>query len=167
MHPLRMFAASVAVATVAGAAFAQAYPDRPIRWISPWPPGGSNDIFSRALAQKFTESMGQPVIVDNRPGAAGTVGSAYAAKQPGDGYTIVLGSSPTHAIAPSVYAQLPYDPQKDFAPVSFLGSVIRVRVALGKEAVSLDTFNSPASPPPKVGEKAEISFSPEDVLVLH
>jgi tripartite-type tricarboxylate transporter receptor subunit TctC len=127
MHRRTTYLAGIALA-LATAAFAQTFPDKPIRWISPWPPGGSNDIFSRALAQKFTESMGQPVIVDNRPGAAGTVGSAYAAKQPGDGYTIVLGSSPTHAIAPSVYAQLPYDPQKDFVAVTLVAVVPNVLV---------------------------------------
>jgi tripartite-type tricarboxylate transporter receptor subunit TctC len=122
------FAVLMVACCIGAPVLAQAFPDRPIHWVSPWPPGGSNDIFSRALAQKLTESMGQPVIVENRPGAAGTVGSAYAAKQPGDGYTIVLGSSPTHAIAPSMYLQLPYDPLKDFAAVTLIAVVPNVLV---------------------------------------
>lgn len=129
----RKFAATLS-ATLATAllysslAFAQSYPNRPIRWISPWPAGGANDVFSRALAQKLTESLGQPVIVDNKAGAAGTIGSDLAAKAPGDGYTIVMGSSPTHAIAPSMYSALPYDPIRDFVPVTLVAVVPNVLI---------------------------------------
>ena len=91
-----------ALPLLAAFAHAQDYPTRPVRWISPWPPGGANDVFSRAIAQELTKSLGQPVVVENRPGAAGTIGSDAAAKAAGDGYTVVMGSSPTHAIAPSV-----------------------------------------------------------------
>jgi tripartite-type tricarboxylate transporter receptor subunit TctC len=109
-------------------ATAQNYPAKPIRWISPWPAGGANDIFSRAIGQKIAESMGQQVLVDNRPGAAGTIGSDIAAKTPADGYTLVMGSSPTHAIAPALYPALPYDPVRDFAAVTLVGSVPNVLV---------------------------------------
>jgi tripartite-type tricarboxylate transporter receptor subunit TctC len=109
-------------------ATAQAYPAKPIRWISPWPAGGANDIFSRAIGQKIGESLGQQVLVDNRPGAAGTIGSDIAAKAPADGYTLVMGSSPTHAIAPALYPALPYDPLRDFSAVTLVGSVPNVLV---------------------------------------
>ncbi len=106
----------------------QAYPAKPIRWISPWPPGGANDVFSRDIGRKLADGFGQPVIVDNRPGAAGTIGSDVAAKAPADGYTLVMGSSPTHAIAPSLYPQLPYDPLRDFVAITLVGTVPNVLV---------------------------------------
>ncbi|MGH8618997.1 MAG: tripartite tricarboxylate transporter substrate binding protein [Burkholderiales bacterium] len=107
---------------------APAYPAKPIRWISPWPPGGANDVFSRDIGRKLADGFGQPVIVDNRPGAAGTIGSDVAAKAPADGYTLVMGSSPTHAIAPSLYPQLPYDPLRDFVAITMVGTVPNVLV---------------------------------------
>jgi tripartite-type tricarboxylate transporter receptor subunit TctC len=117
-----------ALPLLAAFAHAQDYPTRPVRWISPWPPGGANDVFSRAIAQELTKSLGQPVVVENRPGAAGTIGSDAAAKAAGDGYTVVMGSSPTHAIAPSVYPNLPYDPLRDFATVTLVAVVPNVLV---------------------------------------
>jgi len=119
---------SVVLAAMPSLATAQAYPAKPIRWISPWPAGGANDIFSRAIGQKIGESLGQQVLVDNRPGAAGTIGSDIAAKAPADGYTLVMGSSPTHAIAPALYPALPYDPLRDFSAVTLVGSVPNVLV---------------------------------------
>ena len=123
------FPASAAVLLLAcTAAGAADYPSKPIRWISPWPPGGANDVFSRDIGRKISDAFGQPVIVDNRPGAAGTIGSDVAAKAPADGYTLVMGSSPTHAIAPSLYPQLPYDPVRDFTAVTLVGTVPNVLV---------------------------------------
>jgi tripartite-type tricarboxylate transporter receptor subunit TctC len=119
---------SVVLAAMPSLATAQAYPAKPIRWISPWPAGGANDIFSRAIGQKIGESLGQQVLVDNRPGAAGTIGSDIAAKAPADGYTLVMGSSPTHAIAPALYPALPYDPLRDFSAVTLVDSVPNVLV---------------------------------------
>jgi|KBSMisStaDraftv2_1062788.scaffolds.fasta_scaffold212695_2 tripartite-type tricarboxylate transporter receptor subunit TctC len=119
---------SVVLAAMPPLATAQAYPAKPIRWISPWPAGGANDIFSRAIGQRIGESLGQQVLVDNRPGAAGTIGSDIAAKAPADGYTLVMGSSPTHAIAPALYPALPYDPLRDFSAVTLVGSVPNVLV---------------------------------------
>ena len=123
-----LFALMAALLCSSNALAQQPWPNKPIRWISPWPAGGANDIFSRAIAQKLTESLGQPVVVDNKAGAAGTIGSDLAAKSPGDGYTIVMGSSPTHAIAPSVYSALPYDPIRDFVPVTLVAVVPNVLV---------------------------------------
>jgi len=98
-------------------AHAQAYPGKTIRMIVPFPAGGATDIVARLVAQKLGETLGQQVIVDNRGGAAGTIGSDLAAKAPADGYTILVGTSSTHAIAQSLYAKLSYDSVKDFAPV--------------------------------------------------
>ncbi len=111
-----------------GAAVAQPYPAKPVRWVSPWPPGGANDIFSRAIAQKLTEAFGQPVVVENRPGAAGAIGTEAVAKAPADGYVLTLGSSPTHAIAPSLNPNLPYDPLRDFDAVTLVAVVPNVLV---------------------------------------
>ena len=111
-----------------GAAVAQPYPAKPVRWVSPWPPGGANDIFSRAIAQKLAEAFGQPVVVENRPGAAGAIGTEAVAKAPADGYVLTLGSSPTHAIAPSLNPNLPYDPLRDFEAVTLVAVVPNVLV---------------------------------------
>ncbi len=99
--------------------FAQ-YPDRPVRLVVPWPPGGGVDIAARTIQQGLTENLKQPVVIDNRGGAGGTIGTAHAAKSPADGYTLLMASNSTHAVAPSLYKNLPYDPIRDFAPVSFV-----------------------------------------------
>ena len=101
---------------------AQIYPAKPIRMIVPFPAGGATDIVGRLVAQKLTEGMGQQVIVDNRGGAGGTIGSDVAAKAPTDGYNILVGTSSTHAIAPSLYVKLPYDPVRDFQPITQISS---------------------------------------------
>ncbi|MDE2003952.1 MAG: tripartite tricarboxylate transporter substrate binding protein [Betaproteobacteria bacterium] len=108
-------------------AFAQAaYPSKPIRMVVPFPPGGTTDILARAVAQKLSETWGQQVIVDNRPGAGGNIGSDLVAKAAPDGYTLLMGTVGTHAINPSLYARMPYDAQKDFAPVILVASVPNV-----------------------------------------
>lgn len=101
---------------------AQAYPDRPVRLIAPFPPGGTADLIARTLAQPLTQSLGQPVIVENRAGAGGTIGAAAVAKAPPDGYTLLLGQSASLAFAPAIYKKLPYDAIRDFAPISLIGT---------------------------------------------
>ena len=105
-----------------GSAVAQSWPAKPIRIVVPFPAGGSTDIVGRLLADKLSQSLGQAVVVDNRAGAGGTSGSDVAAKSAPDGYTFLLGTSSTHAIAPALYPKLAYDPVKDFAPVSRVGT---------------------------------------------
>lgn len=109
----------LATLTVAAApSQAQPYPAKPIRIVVPFPAGGNADIFARAFAQKLGEAWKQTPIVDNRAGAAGIIGTQFVAKSPGDGYTLLFGTTGTHTTNPAVYAKLPYDPVKDFAPVS-------------------------------------------------
>jgi tripartite-type tricarboxylate transporter receptor subunit TctC len=107
---------------VAGAAHAQAFPSKPMRLIVPFPAGGATDIVGRLLAQKLSETLGQPVVVDNRGGAGGTIGSDLAARAAPDGHVLLLGTSSTHAVAPALYARLPYDPVRDFSPVTLAAS---------------------------------------------
>jgi tripartite-type tricarboxylate transporter receptor subunit TctC len=97
-----------------------AFPDKPIRLVVGFPPGQATDIVARVFAKKLQETLGQPVIVDNRSGAAGIIGSDIVAKAPPDGYTLLVGSSGTMAINPSLYSKLPYHPLRDFQPVSIL-----------------------------------------------
>ena len=116
---MKLMLTLASIAAVAGVpALAQTYPAKPVRMIVPFPAGGATDIVARLIAQKLGEAFGQQVIVDNRGGAAGTIGSDLAAKAPPDGYTILIGTSSTHAIAQSLYAKLPYDSIRDFAPVA-------------------------------------------------
>jgi tripartite-type tricarboxylate transporter receptor subunit TctC len=96
---------------------AQSYPSRPIRLVVPFAPGGSTDIIARILAQKLGEAWNQQVVVDNRPGAGGTIGVDYVAKLPGDGYTLIFGHVGTFGFGPSLYPKLPYHPVRDFAPI--------------------------------------------------
>ena len=116
------FAAATAVlALFAATAIGQErYPSKPIRLVVPFPAGGSTDIIGRLLAQKLSERLGQSVIVDNRGGAGGTIGTDNAAKSPPDGYTLLLSTTSTLAVAPSAYSKLPYDPVRDFTPVSLV-----------------------------------------------
>ena len=99
---------------------AQAYPSRPIRFIVPFAPGGSTDTLARTLGTKLTEALGQQVVVDNRAGGNGNIGTDVVAHAVPDGYTILLGYIANLAIGPSLYAKLPYDPVKDFAPITLL-----------------------------------------------
>mgnify|MGYP000520356467 CR=1 FL=1 len=110
-------ALALALAAICLPAAAQ-YPNKPIRIVVPFPPGGATDIVTRVVADKLTQSLGQPVTVENRPGAGGTLGSDLVAKATPDGYTLLMGSTSTHAVAPALYARLPYDPLKDFTPVA-------------------------------------------------
>ena len=102
-------------------AFAQSYPVKPVRVLVPYPPGGGNDTLGRLFAAKLGERMGQPFVVENRPGAGTMIGTEAAAKSAPDGYTILLSSIATHALSPNLYARVPYDPIKDFAPITLLG----------------------------------------------
>ena len=118
----------VAALATATPAAAQSYPAKPIRFVVPFPPGGPLDTVARALGQKMTEAWGQPVLVDNRPGAGGGIGADIVAKSPGDGYTMLMGAVSTHAINVSLYAKIPYDPLKDFIPVTQVANVPNVLV---------------------------------------
>ena len=116
------------VATTPAAAQGATYPTKPVRLVVPFPPGGTTDILARAVAQKLSETWGQQVIVDNRPGAGGNIGSELVAKAPPDGYTLLMGTVGTHAINPSLYAKMPYDHVKDFTPVILVAGVPNVLV---------------------------------------
>ena len=106
----------------------QPYPNRPIRIINPFPAGGGVDIVNRLLASRLPDVLGQTVIVENRPGAGGNVGADYAAKATPDGYTIFACGVASHGVSPAIYKKLPYDAEKDFAPVSMIGTTPNVLV---------------------------------------
>jgi tripartite-type tricarboxylate transporter receptor subunit TctC len=102
------------------AVYAQSYPVKPIRMVVPFPPGGFSDVFGRIIAGKMQEAWGQPVVVENRPGAGGNIGADIVAKSPPDGYALVMGTIGTHAINATLFSRLPYDPIRDFAAVAFV-----------------------------------------------
>ncbi len=115
------------VAVLPAAAVAQAYPSKSIRMILPFPPGGPTDITGRAIAQKLSEQLGQAVVPENRPGAAGNLGLELGAKAPPDGYVITL-TAPPLTVSPSLYAKLNYDAIRDFAPVSLVAAIQNIMV---------------------------------------
>jgi len=104
------------------ASWAQSYPAKPVRYVVPFPAGASPDLIARVITERLSRIWGQQVLVDNRSGAGGTVGAAFAAKSPADGYTLFQCNIASSAIAESLYAKLPYDPQRDFAPLSLIGT---------------------------------------------
>ncbi len=108
------------------AALAQAFPNKPVRIVVPFPPGAATDNLARLLGQKLTESWGQSVVIDNTPGAGSIIGAQAVATAPADGYTLFMGHIGTHGANPALYAKLPYDPVKDFAPVTSLVSIPNV-----------------------------------------
>ncbi len=113
------------IALIPGVAVSQAqsetgYPSKPIRMIVPSAPGSGPDIMARAIGQKLTEALGQAIVIDDKPGAGGIIGSEAAAKAPPDGYTLIMSNAGAHTVNPSLYAKLPYDPIKDFAPVTLV-----------------------------------------------
>ena len=117
-----------AVTLIASAAHAQGYPTKPIRLVVPFPAGGATDIFARAVSQKLGERLGTTIVVDNKPGAGGTIGSDIVAKATADGYTLLLATSSTHSIGPSLSAKLPYDAVADFTPIAHVGSAPNLMV---------------------------------------
>jgi len=120
--------AAALVLVVAPLAQAQSYPSKPIRFVVPYPPGGPLDTVARLLGRKVSDSVRQPVIVENKPGAGGNIGADYVAKSAPDGYTILMGAVATHAINPTLYSHIPYDAAKDFAPVTEVASTPNVLV---------------------------------------
>ena len=122
------FVAAIAALLFATLAASQDYPSRPIRLIVPFPPGGSTDILARALGDKLAQGLGQPVVIDNRPGAGGSIGAEAVARAAPDGYTLMMGHLGTLAVNPSIYKSLPYDPVRSFAPVSLMAIVPSVLV---------------------------------------
>jgi len=120
MKTMRNAFAGLVLALVAGAAAAQQWPSKPIKWVVPFAPGGTTDILARTIGEKLSVTLGQPIIVDNKPGAGGGVGADQVAKSPADGYTIMGGTISTHAINASLYSNLPYDPVRDFAPITLI-----------------------------------------------
>ncbi len=138
MNPLRIFSLFLALGiAIAGPAFAQPFPNRTIHFIVPVPAGGGGDAIARAVAQKMAESMGQPVIVENKPGAAAQIATDYVARATPDGYTILF-MSDGHAINAALYSKLPYDSRRDFAPVSRMFTV--PFVLLGSPDVQASSF---------------------------
>jgi len=127
MRPLHGLTLGVLLACAA-AAFAQPFPSKPIRIVVPFPAGGTTDVLARAAAQKLSDSLGQPAVVDNRPGAGGNIGAELVAKSPPDGYTLLMGTVGTHAINPALYPKMPYDHIRDFAPVILVAGVPNVLV---------------------------------------
>jgi len=124
-----LLAACLLLFSAATTAHGQPYPSQPIHLIVPNPPGGGVDIIARLIGQSLAERVGQPVVVENRPGAGGTIGLAVVAKSPPDGYTLGVGVDATLAIAPSLYRSLPYDSARDFAPITLVGTVPLVLTA--------------------------------------
>jgi tripartite-type tricarboxylate transporter receptor subunit TctC len=124
----RRAALILAAALAASAAHADVYPSRPIRFVVAFPPGGGTDIIARAIAQKLSERLAQQVLIDNRPGAGGNIGTDIVAKSAPDGYTMLMGSAGPLAINASLFAALPFDPQRDLAPVTLAASTPNVLV---------------------------------------
>ena len=143
----------------------QDYPSRPIRFVVPWPPGGITDVIARTLASVLTESLGQQLIPDNRPGAAGTLGVGIAAKANPDGYTLLMTDVPSHAISASLYTRLPYDPRKDIEPIALPSRsplVLVVNPKLGVKSIQQLVDHAKARP----GQLAFASSGPGSITHL-
>jgi tripartite-type tricarboxylate transporter receptor subunit TctC len=153
----------LAVSLASGSALAQSYPAKPLRLVAPFPPGGPADILARIIGQHLSETWGQQVVVDNRAGAGGNIGSDIVAKSAPDGYTLLLGFVGTHAINASLYSSMPYDNVKDFEPVSLVAMVtiilvvhpsvpagsVKELIALARSRPGELTFGSPGNGTPQ------------------
>jgi tripartite-type tricarboxylate transporter receptor subunit TctC len=119
---------AVVLSLSAGSALAQSYPARPIRLVIPFPAGGATDIVTRAIAVKLADALAQPVVVDNKPGAGGAIGSDLVAKAAPDGYTILLTTTSTHSVGPALNPRLPYNVERDFIPVTHVADATNVLI---------------------------------------
>src|SRR5688572_32315160 len=120
---------AVLLACAAAQAGAQSYPAKAVHIVVPFPPSGAADLLTRALGKKLSETWGQPVVADNRPGAGGNIGAEAAAKAAPDGYTLFMAAVTTHAVSMSLYSKLGYDIEKDLLPVSLVANVPHILVA--------------------------------------
>jgi tripartite-type tricarboxylate transporter receptor subunit TctC len=137
-------ACATAMIFIAPLASAQsAWPGKPVRIVVPFAPGGTTDILARAIAPELTRAFGQSFVVENRAGAGGNVGADLVAKSPADGYTLLMGTVGTHGINKSLYSKMPYDPQKDFAPVTLVAGVPNVMVMNAERARALNINTVP------------------------
>jgi tripartite-type tricarboxylate transporter receptor subunit TctC len=127
-HAIVLAALAAAATAATGAVHAQSYPAKPIRMIIPFPAAGATDILGRAVGQKLAESLGQPVVIDNRPGAGGNIGAEMAARALPDGYTLLLGAITSHAISAGLYPRLAYKLETELVPVSLVGNVPHVLI---------------------------------------
>jgi tripartite-type tricarboxylate transporter receptor subunit TctC len=144
-------ALGLTAAGTAGAQTPDAYPTRPIRMIVPFPAGGTTDIFARQIGDRLSRALGHNVVIENRGGAGGNIGSDAVAKAEPDGYTILMGTVGTHAINASLYRSMPYDPLRDFAPVAFVAGVPNVLVVNPRnvKATTVPAFIAEAKAAPK------------------
>lgn len=133
--------AVLAAASGLPAAAQGSWPAKPVRIVVPFAPGGTTDILARAVAPELSKAFGQQFVVENRAGAGGNVGADLVAKSPGDGYTLLMGTVGTHGINKSLYAKMPFDPQKDFAPVTLVAGVPNVMVMNAEKATRLGINN--------------------------
>jgi tripartite-type tricarboxylate transporter receptor subunit TctC len=144
MNRRHLIAAAAGAAVLACTpAWSQAWPNRPVKIVVPFAPGGTTDILARAIAPDLSKAFGQPFVVENKAGAGGNVGAELVAKAPNDGYTLFMGTVGTHGINKALYAKLPYDPQKDFAPVTLVAGVPNVMVMNADKARALDINTVP------------------------
>ncbi len=144
MRNRRLFAATATVAALLGAGLATvaqaAFPDRPIRLVVGYPPGGGTDVIARIFATQMTERLKQPVVIENRPGAAGMIGTEFVANAPADGYTMIFTASDTHSINPHVYPKIRYDARRDFVPVGLAGFLTMALVTNNSQPGTLKEF---------------------------
>ena len=140
--PAVIVAALAAIAVLSlGDAVAQSYPAKPIRLIVPYPAGGATDFFARLVFPKVGDTLGQPVVVENRPGAGTAIGASEVARSAPDGYTILLGDAGTYAFNPTLYKKLSYDPAKDFAPISLTGRFALI-LAVNQSVLNVDSVDA-------------------------
>jgi tripartite-type tricarboxylate transporter receptor subunit TctC len=128
MNRRALFGTALAAASLPAALHAQSWPTRPLRLVVPYAPGGTSDIIARLVAPGMQQTLGQPVVIENRPGAGGNVGTGAVARAEPDGYSLVLGTGGTLTINPSIYASMPFDTQRDVSPVSLIAAVQNVMV---------------------------------------
>ena len=146
---LTTLALGAVLALPAGESAAQTWPSRPIRFVVPLPPGGSPDYLSRLLAERLQPALGQPLVVENKPGAGGNIAREFVARQPADGYTILMSES-SHVMAAGIGARLPYDPIKDFQPISLVATIpFGLTVNAGMPVHSLKEFIAYAKASPR------------------
>jgi tripartite-type tricarboxylate transporter receptor subunit TctC len=133
---MRRFLAALAFLAAVPLAHAQAWPAKPVKMIVPFPAGGPTDVLTRVIGEKLAQAIGQPVVIENKPGAGGSIGADLAAKSAPDGYTLLMATGSTHSVGPHLNPRLPYDPQKDFTPVIYVGYATNVLLVSPKLGVS-------------------------------